>query len=60
MQLRFEDLEEHALLGCPNEKWCLDYASERRWQGWTCSRCEIFLEVKRERKEAWDGSEKKG
>ena len=44
-----EEIRVHRFLDCPHYKKCLDYASEAKWQGWSCHWCPLKVEEREKR-----------
>jgi len=49
-KLKVIEVSEHRNLTCSDYRWCLDYASKKYWESWTCLFCEKFNELKKEEK----------
>jgi len=41
-KLLFQEVERHRNLDCEDYPKCLDYASQRLWEGFTCRYCPFF------------------
>lgn len=46
-KLNIDNVSEHRNLDCSDYQWCLNYASMRYWESWTCLFCPKFVEPKK-------------